>query len=91
MTDPIDDRPTTAPSSDDPAAPSSDDPAAPSSNDEADGTALIAAAGRTSDPSTPTQDEMTVALTPSQMAAWAVVVAGLILVAVRLLRRRGRG
>ncbi|MET1231650.1 MAG: hypothetical protein ABWY52_02220 [Candidatus Limnocylindrales bacterium] len=41
----------------------------------------------------PSRDEMTVALTPSQLAVGGAIVAGLLVVGVRLLlgRRRGRG
>ena len=41
----------------------------------------------------PSRDEMTIAMTPSQMAVGGAVIAGLLVVAARLLlgRRRGRG
>ena len=45
------------------------------------------------DDGAPTRDEMTVALTPGQMAVGGAIVAGLLVVGVRLIlgRRRGRG
>ncbi|HEY8167475.1 MAG TPA: hypothetical protein VIF84_02060 [Candidatus Limnocylindrales bacterium] len=44
------------------------------------------------DPGAPSRDEMTVALTPSQMAVGGVILAGILIVGARLVfgRRRGR-
>ena len=54
----------------------------------ADGASAKASSG-----GSPSRDEMTIALTPSQMAVGGAVIAGLLVVAARLLlgRRRGRG
>ena len=45
-----------------------------------------------SGPGAPTRDEMTIALTPGQMAVGGAIVAGLLVVGARLIlgRRRGR-
>jgi hypothetical protein len=61
-----------------------------------DGIGPMPDAGATADPpsdaGSPTRDEMSIAFTPGQMAVGGAIVAGLIVVGVRLLlgRRRSR-
>jgi hypothetical protein len=45
------------------------------------------------DPGRPSRDEMSITFTPAQLAVGGAVVAGLVVVGIRLLlgRRRGRG